>query len=757
MTKKSQHLEINSFVGGLVTEVSLLDFPPNAMYDGENFVLNPNGSLDRRLGMDYEPSYALIDTGIASSVTNVATKTYRWRNVSGNANLEFIAMQVGSDVHFLDSGEANMTQDGYLGSVTVPNLTQSTKCSFTSSDGNLVIATGGHDFFVITYNSGVFSITANTLKVRDIWGVEDLYNGYNLKEDIGVSIRPTVLSDAHEYNLRNQSFGEGRTNVNTGFNDPLLDSITGIAEYPSNADSVWIGMDADDRFNSITMKKLQQGSSSAATGSFVIDVLNRGASRITAINDLYAKEGYPAPSITLPSDSTDGGAAIVEQFAGRVFYGGFSGNITDGDSQSPVLNSYILFSRLIDSPSDFAKCYQEGDPTSRDYSEILDDDGGFIRISGMRTLIDMAQIGDALILLADNGVWSIRGESGYGFTATSYIVNKISEYGVLGVDCTVSTGDALFYWSDNGIMATSKNQYGDFQVTNISLPIIQSFYNSISISSKTNAVGSFDKQDNTIRWVYDISTDCQDLADTKELIFDINLKAFYSFSINSNGPRLVNIAETPAFIRGQNIDIITSAGVTVTSQTVPVTITEIIRQPLLRSLKYVTLVDNGGTIHFSVAEYRDQEFIDWASHDSVGIDAKAFILTGGITAGQTNITKQAPYLFNYFFRTEDGFTEDLEGNLIPLHQSSCKVRVQWDFTSGAQSNRWSPLFQAYRYKREYYASGPADTYDTGLDLIMTRNKLRGRGKALSIYMETEALKDCRIVGWTLSLNGNAIG
>jgi len=46
----------------------------------------------------------------------------------------------------------------------------------------------------------------------------------------------------------------------------------------------------------------------------------------------------------LPEDRTPGGATLVAEFAGRVFYGGFSGKTIGGDENSPELSNYLLFS-----------------------------------------------------------------------------------------------------------------------------------------------------------------------------------------------------------------------------------------------------------------------------------------------------------------------------------------------------------------------------------------------------------------------------
>jgi len=758
VAKQAQHQEISGFVGGLVSEAPVLDFPQNAMKEGQNFVLNSDGSLDRRLGMGYEDSYALIGTSISTSEENPSVNSFRWRDVGGNSELEFLIVQSGNSLFIFDTGEEFLTRDGLLDTVTLSGVLNTDRCSFASVDGKVVIATGRATVSILSYVNGSFTLDSERLLVRDLWGVEDIFSvggvTYNLREGSGLTLRPTSLTGTHEYNLRNQSFGKGRSNKNTESKDPLDESLTILNAYQSNADSVWLGLDADDVYDAEIMDKLQQGTSESANGSFIIDVLDRGSSRQAEINSLYLKESYDAVSLGLVKDSTPGGASTVEQFAGRVFYGGFSGIVDNGDTHSPILNSYVLFSRVVSSTADLNKCYQEGDPTSRDFAELLDDDGGFVRVSGMRTLLEMVQVGEVLLLIADNGVWALRGDSGDQFRGTAYTVQKVTDYGAISPDSVVEAGESIYYWSESGIISVERDQFGTYIASNISTGVIQSFFNDISEEGKNNSIGAFDRQDNTIRWVYkpDLS-----LSQTKELVLDLKLKAYYSISIESQGPEIKNIVAVPSYTRGITVDTITSEGVVVTEAGVPIEISSEARRPLLRSLKYISTISSGNNVSFTFSEYNNQSFKDWEEFDGIGVDAKAFLLTGATTVGQTNLMKQSPYLHNYFFRTEDGFEQDAEGNLIPLNPSSCKVRVQWDFSTGSVSNRWSSLYQAYRYKREYYASGTADTYDTGLELIMTKNKIRGRGKALSIYMETEPEKDCRIVGWTLSINGNAIG
>ena len=78
MAQAEINREYLTFVKGLITEASALSFPENASIDEDNFVLNRDGSRQRRLGFDYEESAVHTDTSIAYNATeNKAITTKR--------------------------------------------------------------------------------------------------------------------------------------------------------------------------------------------------------------------------------------------------------------------------------------------------------------------------------------------------------------------------------------------------------------------------------------------------------------------------------------------------------------------------------------------------------------------------------------------------------------------------------------------------------------------------------------------------------
>ena len=142
--------------------------------------------------------------------------------------------------------------------------------------------------------------------------------------------------------------------------------------------------------------------------------------------------------------------------------------------------------------------------------------------------------------------------------------------------------------------------------------------------------------------------------------------------------------------------------------------------------------------------------MDWES-----ANYSSYIVTGYELFGDLMRRKQVPYLIMCLERTEDGYTTDEDGALQIDNPSSCLVQAQWNWADSALSGKWGTQFQAYRFKRNYVPSGASDTFNYGESVVVTKNKLRGSGKALSLKMQSEEGKDMRILGWGVSLSGGS--
>lgn len=771
MPRSSSAAEFNNFVAGLITEASPLTFPANASLDEQNFVLKRDGSRRRRLGMDFEDGYQIIPTNAVVSVAaQPAVNSYQWKNAGGDPDRTLIVVQVGTTLKFFDTN-ASPLSSGLLASVDVVGADQSLRFSFTSVDASLIVATGTPDIrrYGIS-GTGAVEEEIFRLKIRDLFGVEDVSSGTDLREGSNIDLRPSIMTDGHSYNLRNQTWAKNipaarRTSVSDPIRAFFLEQSFG--KYPSNSDVTTYSIypdtpdgQSEDIFWPRQARRSVTGLSPAPKGYFIIDALNRGTSRKeehVKLLDRYPTFSYDIS--TLPSDYTPGGAKAVSEYAGRVFYAGFSGEVIDGDRHSPKMSSYILFSRLVQDPTDAATCYQEGDPTSKENPDLIDTDGGFLRIEGAYGIHSLINVGPSLMVLAENGVWMLQGGNNFGFKATDYKVSKITSYGCTCRDSIVQVDTSVMYWSFDGIYNISQNQFGDYVADSLTQKSIQTMFDQIEPVDKLSAKGVYDSYERKVYWLYKNYIGAS--GSVSKLVLDLTLGAFYKFTVDSPNidgrlPLLVSGLTVPAFRQTEVAEDVNVNNVQVTASGDVVSVTSMIKQSVTTETLYVAIVQTSPSISFTFCKYTDEDFIDWRSYDNVGVDASAFLLTGWLTGGDSQKTKQVPYVTFHFGKTEDGFETVGDEDFVPAHQSSCKVSAQWNWANSAISGKWGREFQAYRFRRHFFPTSEVDSFDNGFQTVVTKNKLRGSGKALSLLIRTEPLKDCHLLGWSMILgtNGN---
>lgn len=755
MTQQQAPQEINNLTAGLITDANPLNPVPNSCKDIENIVINRNGLNSRRLGINYEDDYIDIETSVPYS-DDVIVNTYTWENAGGNNDVTFLVVQVGNEFKIINLDNSPIS-GGVIHTVTFPLLDVNTRISFSNIDSFLIAVNGDGNIYSYEYNptDETFISQTNKILVRDLWGLEDIdTNGDDLRDGSNIQKRPTTLSQTHLYNLRNQSFGIERPQIgNATPDDPitrffnLSDTFNpnGVNYYPSNADSVNYAFYPNPlatsdpqvkRFWERDLIRSQVGTFEAARGYFIIDLLNRGQSRLDEISANNLRNTTLNLDVTtLPEDRTDGGATVTAEFAGRAFYAGFNGETIDGDSKSPRLASYVLFSQLIRDIGDINKCYQEADPTSDLDTTIVATDGGFIRIDGAYNIQQMIATGNKLIVLAENGIWSIIGGNDLSFSADNFRVDKLSEQGCVSSNSVVYVDGLIYYWSDNGIYAIGNDSIGSSQVQNITRDKIQFRYNRIDENSKKFASGKFDSYDRKVKWLYNNRIGNVDY--TQELILDVDLNSFYTNNfktINNNLPKIVDVALSNEY---QQID-----------NTLNDTLIDD-RENTIRELIYIVATGISPTITYTIGLYNDLKFKDWVSFDNQGVDAEGFILVNDFTTGDSQRRKKLNSLMVHMARTEVGVEADDNGVLNPMNRSSCIVQTRWDWTNSNNSNRWSVPRQYYRPKRYYAPTDENDQYDTGFTIVNTKDIVRGHGKSVNILFSTEAERDFQLHGWAM--------
>jgi len=700
--------EYVSFVKGLVTEAGPLAFPENASFDEENCVLNRNGSRQRRLGMDFEEEFALRPVTIGATT---ALSSHRWENVANNAAFQFSVVQTGNILQVFDANAVGISNTP-ITTLTLSGWDVTAEIQTANGSGYLFLTNGKNDPAYLAYNPSTNTVSFGSiaLLIRDVFGVDD---------GLAVDSRPTTLTAAHDYNLRNQGWPAAQ----------IAAYFSSIAAYPANNQQWFVGKDTDDNFQAALLNKQDFGTTPAPKGRFVINAFTRSASRNTAT------------SLTTPTDVEDGRPSSVAFAFERVFYAGIESSVLATSLTQPNMTGYVFYSRTVRTPTDFGVCHPEADPTSEFDSELVDTDGGFINIPSSGRIYKLMAKGNSILVFAEQGVWAITGDEG-GFRATSNQVVKLTDFGVVGTNSIVDIESGAMYWNRGGIYSIQPSEAGSLDAVNITETTIQRFYNSIDLPAKRSAKGTYDPVNRRVMWMYNGEEGYDGVSFKnkydKELVLDTVLGAFYKHTIStlaSPSPYIAGYLECPYLLRKQE-------GVATDFDSVTKYLT----------VQFINTGTGAAVITFSY--YRNTEFYDWKSLDQVGKSYVSFLETGWETADDTTRNKQAPYILCHFRRSERNAVLR-NGVLRPDQVGGCILQSRWDWSDSSVSGKWGSTQQVYRLLKPIVLEAAGKPIDYGQDVITSKSRLPGRGKAVSLRFQSEEGKDFYIYGWAIKYTGNS--
>lgn len=83
-----------------------------------------------------------------------------------------------------------------------------------------------------------------------------------------------------------------------------------------------------------------------------------------------------------------------------------------------------------------------------------------------------------------------------------------------------------------------------------------------------------------------------------------------------------------------------------------------------------------------------------------------------------------------------------------MTDSSLLMQARWDWASAASSNKFAETVQVYKNTR------PNPATIAGFPVVVVKNKVRGKGRALQIRFTSEAGKDAELVGWGIWISKN---
>lgn len=633
----------NNLSKGFITEVTALTFPQNAFTEGENIIVNLDGSVQRRLGFKREEDGVNSTFSITSSVDEDtgAVSEFLWKAVGGDGDLNFVVIQIGHLIHYWA-----ITNDGVLSNnrksfttnlnsfdlIAPDNLT----CQFASGDGKLFVTHPHCEPFYVVYDATGDSITETqiTVQIRDFEGVDD---------SLEIDERPASLSDSHEYNLYNQGWFMDDVLIDEAGNvtaNPITTfQGSSVNAYPSNADIWWLFKNSKNEFdpgeNAYT-KAI--GNTPAPKGHFILDAFDTDRSNadtdIGTVTETTAFNSRPRTTAF---------------FAGRAWYSG-----VDADKY----NTSVYFTQIIQRDEQIDFCYQQDDPTSESQSDLLADDGGVVKIQDAGSIIKLFPLQDKLLVMSTNGIWAIAGSQGTGFTATDFSIVKISGVSLLTADSVVEIEGLPFFWNLDGLWAVQPNDAGTLIVQSLTEKSIQSFFNSIPNQSKRYAKGAYNSKTKIVQWLFRSSlafTVNDRYAYDRVLCLDLNLGAFYYYTF------------TTTYLSG-----------------IVSVINPVLTDVQTNSFYYLNIWErDDAVLHYQFDREYDDSYKDWAGIALTNYTS--YFITGYKIP---DLTKDFQNNFVFVYLDNDIDDEDYQASLL--------MQGLWDFTK-TNTKRFSTSQECYRY------------------------------------------------------------
>jgi len=700
MPQQPQVFVENSFINGLITEATALNFPEKAVVDTDNCIFEIDGSVQRRTGFNFEQNYSTKTI----NKDNKAIKEYLWQNVGGDGNVTVVVVQVGNTIYFYETTGTGVFSTGAqtttvtLTPVSGAPAVDAVEAQFTDGNGFLIVTHPYCDPIRVSYDITAHTAASNTvtLKIRDFEGATT--------DPYSVDTRPTTTYAAmnvpHKYNLMNQ----GWTDTN------LTAWDTAQTTMPSNSDVMWRFKTSANvyDFTNSTVPNVTTGNTPAPNGHFILNLANMD--RVTAIG---------ASAGTVPSTGTSfQRPACCAFFAGRVFYSGIN---TAG------FNSNIYFTQLLENVNQYGYCYQVNDPTAEDLFDILPSDGGVIYIPEAGTIYKMQTVPGGLCVFAANGVWYITGSTGIGFTATDYAVLKLGDISSISDTSFVNVAGFPAWWNSEGIYIVQPSEQGGLpSLKSLTYDTFKTFYDSIPVSAKRYARGYYDKTDGIIRWLYKTSnvSDINSIYKYDRILnYNVRTNAFYPWTISNTNVNVHGILSTELVTRPVNVNNVVDSGSnnvvdSLGNQVISFSVSGNDDQQFD---KYLVSYTSGANTLFTFAERTSGDYKDWISYDGLGEAYSSYFISGYRLPGQ-GLRKAQVNWVELFSRLDDP---------VEYHFQS-----QWDFANtGSGTGKWSSRQLVSHQDLSYSNKGK-------------RLKARGQGRAFQFKISSVEDNPFDILGWT---------
>tara|TARA_R110002124_G_scaffold23673_5_gene87510 strand:+ start:11605 stop:12822 length:1218 start_codon:yes stop_codon:yes gene_type:complete len=372
-----------------------------------------------------------------------------------------------------------------------------------------------------------------------------------------------------------------------------------------------------------------------------------------------------------------------------------------------AVDSMVYFTQIVETDSDVGRCYQQNDPTSSEFPDLLDTDGGVIELEDTQRIKAMQSYSSGVLIFAGNGVWYIYNPDG-GFKATSFNVEKITDRGIDSAKSIVVADNNIYYFSNNAIMQIAVNQFNTADATDITETSIRSYY--LSTLAGEGAQGVYNSGTKQCEWW---------LPKTQGagLVLDTTVGAFYPQKQSSASYKL----------------------------RMPFTIAN--------ALYYPSSLQTDTNVTYSFSSRVNRVFKDF------GTDQEAYLVTGYETLGKFSNKKAVSQAKVFFRKTETTITGYEADSYVFDYPSACLFQARWDFDKSAAYGKYTGILngegrgkamQLYKpMQRGFIPDDYPYTFDTGESLISKKFNIRGNGDAVQFVFQAEPEKDMQLLGYSV--------
>ncbi len=484
-------------------------------------------------------------------------------------------------------------------------------------------------------------------------------------------------------------------------------------------------------------------------GQYTVTVLGTNTFQINVADNLFAKfagftsDGQYISKGTVGIQIAEGGGnvisssegyitdkrpAVVAWYAGRMWYFG---------TPHERLVDTVMFTPIIEGPQQYGLCYQQNDPTSDIFNVLLPTDGGTIRIAGLHGVKSATVLGGSIVICAQSGIWEIRGGSNAGFAADNYLVRKVVDAECTSIVGTARADSSLCVATKRGLFLVGYDtNSGLISAQNMSVARINSYWNEISDASL-----------GTIRLDYDDAKKrlyvliSKDTTHTEDISYTVPTNRYtealvYDFRIGEGGAYYK--LSLPLRLSG---DAAGYVGGIVTLDTSD-------NSGRNRKVKYVYVrTATGKQEEVAFCDTEHDGYVDISEEEHVPFFRSA---VDGAVQDKHHVKRNLFCVYMFMARTETGY-EEVDDEISPINPSSVIIQGRWDWSDNSNSGKWSNPTQAYRPRAATYNPlvSPADQPEDGYPVVVTKNKIRGSGRALSLYLRGEEGKDAHILGWLI--------